>query len=388
MKSRSLFLIAMILTVLGTGPVLAQGKKGGGSTPPLPNVRYTLQSFKHPSFPALASETTYATYLTNGLMGLNNWGECVGSYGTPDGHQHAWYFRPQTMTQALDLNSIGVDVPSGYFLSGATGINDSGEIVGFMRKILAPTFRRGFVIELRPISGTLPVLHELPDSYPTWVDTYPRRINSQGEILGIFNDGLSTYLGWTAYLYNFKYPTIAPMVSDRKLAGRATHDLNNFGDVVATDSDGIGFLWDGTTTSLYPTRGISKINDYGTLCGASSQVVQVRKNVTGTSYFLFRDIGSGPVKIAGSDGKRGVDAFNNSGTILCDRRFIFQDAWGFIDISKLLTGPIGSWTGGFGSGAEMNDVGPAGFGQIAGIAGRTTVGEQPTYLLLTPYALP
>jgi hypothetical protein len=384
MKSRSLFLIAMILTVLGAGPVLAQGKKGGGSTQPLPNVRYTLQSYKHPSFPALATESTYATYLTNSLLGLNNWGECVGSYGTPDGHQHAWYFDPQTMTQALDLNGIGVDIPSGEFLSQATSINDSGEIVGSMRKIADPMFRRGFVIELRPASGTLPVLHELPED-PTWVDTYPRRINNQGEILGIFNDGLSLYSGFTAYLYNFKNPTIAPRVSDRMLAGRATHDLNNFGDVVATDSNRIGFLWDGvTTTSLYPTHGISRINDAGTLCGSLSQVVQVRKGVTATSYYLYRDFGSGPVKVAGSDGKTAVDAFNNSGTILCGGLHIFQDAWGFIEISKLLTGPIGPWTGGFGSGAIMNDAGPSGFGQIAGVAGRE-VGEQPTYLLLTPY---
>lgn len=44
------------------------------------------------------------------LEGLNNLGDCVDSYSTPSGHQHAWiYSAASDSDYAVDLNDLGVN---------------------------------------------------------------------------------------------------------------------------------------------------------------------------------------------------------------------------------------------------------------------------------------
>jgi hypothetical protein len=398
--------LAMLLLASALSPLFAQGKKPPPEQPPLPPVRYEIQYFQHPTYPIPAAyDTPYsADYLTNRLGGLNNFGECVGNYGTPDGHQHGWYCKPSAMVQSIDLNDIGaIGIPEGWFIAHAMDINDGGAIVGYMRSSINPQIRRGFVLEMNggPGSDTPPEVHLLPDNDENWVDTYARRINENGDVLGVFQRPDGT---WGAYLYNFKNddPQASPSIVDVNLEAPATTALNNPDPlvglpalVVGKDHTGTVFTYSkgGGVTYLYPATGLIFVNDDGVICGSFSKTVQIRKNQTATRYYIFRDFGDGAQEaILGSESSFSIDVhdFNSHGTILMKRQYVYRDEWNFVDINALLTGTaeeLSRWSGSLSAYPRMNDSGPLGYGEIAGESWSIENGLRDFYLL-SPYSYP
>jgi hypothetical protein len=396
-----LVVASCVLALATSAP--AQGKKGGNNPPPpLPPVRYEIRYFQHPSHPIpAAKETPYSLdYLTNVFGGLNNSGECVGNYGTPDAQQHAWYFNPASMDQAIDLNDLPVvGVPEGWFLAHALDINDHGDIVGFLRLSANPVIRRGFALHLQgsPESNGLPAVTLLPDGDESWIDTYARRINENGDVLGVFQRTDGT---WGAYLHNLANGQGPPEIIDVNMTGGAVAtSLSNPDPERGIPTTVVGLEAANVAFAYQQGGGLSRIssvlqvliNRSGTIGGVGTRVVQVNRKQTENRYFLFRDDGSGSEMVPGSENTRSypLNAFNAHGLFFTEARYIHHDDWGRVDLHSLLIGTpedLSQWTG-FSNSPVMNDVGPLGFGQIGGSSWSGEAGLF-NFRLLTPVSAP
>jgi probable HAF family extracellular repeat protein len=94
-------------------------------------VGWNRNAFTHDARAFLATRDAITELGTLGgaesrAAALNKSTDVVGSADTIQGEQHAFLYRDGTM---LDLNDL-VQAGSGFVLEEATGINDSGEIVG------------------------------------------------------------------------------------------------------------------------------------------------------------------------------------------------------------------------------------------------------------------
>ena len=161
----------------------------GKTAPPPPTpppVNYALGLFTMP--------TDYAGGSMH-VLEMNDYCEAVGRYYLPDNTQQPFYFHALSgNTVATNLNDISLDpnwqVPQGWYIFAALGINDLGDIVGALARLGEPNTRRGFVLELRPnpLDTTVtPRLHLIPEN-PAWSQTYARRINNAGDVLGLWDD--------------------------------------------------------------------------------------------------------------------------------------------------------------------------------------------------------
>lgn len=378
---------AMILAAISSTLFGAKPPKDDPPPPetPLPPIVYLSQDFNPPT-------ATVRSILND----MNNGGECVGNYDTPEGERHAWLFDPFIDADtAVDLNDIGaVGVPEGWVIASAVGINDLGAIVGYLTHLGNLNVRRGYVLDL---STNPPVLGLLPDQDPTWVIAIASKINENGDVYGAFqrNDGT-----WGTYLFNpgLYGPTdLVPEVIDENVFSiYGDGNLNNPSANVPTQVVGtFNNITPGAPYGFLYTRGIGigfpyddqrllnlRINDAGTICGTVVEEVQVRKKMTATTYFLFRDSGSGITVLPNSEGKSTPWAINSQGTILAEGSagdFLYHDDWGFVHIDALVTGGLPAEHGTL----KLNDNGPLGFGQLAGLNESSGV-----FFILTPVVLP
>jgi len=396
------FLTACCLSLFAIPAFAWKPPGGGGSTPPLPPVAYQIKYFYPPNVPTSGGEIDY---LVNVFQGLNNSGDCVGSYGAPNGEQHAWLFSPlNQVNTAIDLNDIGaVGIPEGWVIAMAMDINDRGAIVGFLRPVGTPAnlpgVRRGFVLDT---SVNPPSLSLLPDNDPSWVDTYARRINENGDVLGVFQRSDGT---WGAYLFKpalnpvlYNTPDEFPEIINVVLLAPTVTNLNNPSagfpaEAVLIDATRYAFAYVKGIglTPLYPQmEGLPYINDDGIICGTCWRNITLRKKTTIQRY-IFRDAGTNTQEIvAGSDGMFAY-GFNAHGTIMAQlspKDLLYQDAWGFVDINSLVTGTPADraeWTYAGFHVSKQNDTGPLGFGQIAGPKAFSNGSKG--YYLLTPVSL-
>jgi hypothetical protein len=138
---------------------------------------------------------------------LNNWGQVVGRC-LVNGQQRAFLFDPATddandpIGRAVDLNDI-VDpatIPTNWIIKSALGINDRGEIAGYL---VSPdgAIRRGCIIETNATDqngmSIAPQLHLVPNE-SLGPDSYVRAINEDGSVLGNYRDGDVT----RSFVYN------------------------------------------------------------------------------------------------------------------------------------------------------------------------------------------
>ena len=392
-------LAALLLPLAVSAPGGGKGKPGAEEPPPppLPPIEYQIKYFFPPT-PSLFSN----------LNDMNNWGDCVGYYETADGERHAWLYNStidrNNPNTAIDLNDIGaVGVPDGCIIASAVGINDFGAIVGYVTLLGDLAVRRGYVLDT---SVDPPEFSLLPDNDESWVDTYARRINENGDILGSFQRADGT---WGAYLFNpglYGPADTDVEVIDVNLRSLQAVDLNNPSEAVPAEVVG---TVEGDVAFVY-TRGIgieflpydrpvfsAYINDAGTICGSIVDEVEVKFHGNKTELvkqrFLFRD--SGTLKIfndSGDDGlKNRATGINSQGTILTWGGFVYQDDWGFVDVDSLVTGTeddVIEWFsgGGMGGNPKFNDVGPLGFGQVAGTMGFSDGSRG--FFILTPKEIP
>ena len=393
------FLTACCLSLFSMSALAGGPPGGGGKTPPpppLPPIAYQIKYFYPPNVPTSGGEIDY---LVNVFQGLNNSGDCVGSYGAPNGEQHAWLFSPlNQVNTAIDLNDIGaVGVPNGWVIASAMDINDLGAIVGYLRPVGTPanlpSVRRGFVLDT---SVNPPLLSLLPDD--AWGNTYARRINENGDVQGVFQRSDST---WGAYLFKpalnpalYGTPDQFPEIINVVLANPTAMNLINPSvgfpaKVVGMNAANNAFSYVRGGSLTYITS-FGFINDNGIICGTLYKDITIRKNTTRRQSFIFRDAAGTQEIVAGSDGM-GAFGFNAHGTImaqLSSKTLLYQDLWGFVDINSLVTGTPADraeWTYATSHVTKQNDSGPLGFGQIAGPQWFSNGSKG--YFLLTPVSL-
>ncbi|MCX6592820.1 MAG: hypothetical protein NTZ56_14960 [Acidobacteria bacterium] len=234
---------------------------------------------------------------------INNRGQVVAYFSSPDGYRSSLYDRGQFQTLQISLDSYGA-------LQQANGINDKGQIVGSYSYF--GNYLRGFLYESgssRAVdaSSGITTLYDINNSgvvvgwtvvgslthglivrdsiannfdYPGAETTLLRGLNDDGELVGsYFGTGTSPIWG-QGFLLRGKdsFTTISYPLKDPKsyFSGSIPFDVNNRGDVVGVffdgDSLGHGFLRkDGHYFPVnYPgaiTTSVLGINDQGQLVG-------------------------------------------------------------------------------------------------------------------------
>ncbi len=226
--------------------------------------------------------------------------------------------------------------------------------------------------------------------------TYAQSVNDNGDILGVFS-------GDDGHSYNYLFnPGLRGGVADLGLeiiasdvhpqgvpVGVSSTHLNNppegwpsqiVGWVPGAVPGEPGWL-DGTIfqytrggTVVYRTdfpyfaRGGPCINDFGDIAGRMAETIPLRGNKTTTEYYLWRERQGGQLELLmqNSSGLSSMD-MNKSGTVLTGGggTHLYHDDYGYVELAPLIT--YENLT----RGDHMNNVGPLGFGEIAGRSSAT-----------------
>lgn len=235
---------------------------------------------------------------------LNNRGQVVGWYQDAQG-QKGFLYDPSIPGGVIDLSSLSLPgIPAGYRISSAVGINDHEVLVGYLTNDFGASgaHRIAFALDWAAES---PVVDLLPNMGSPF--SYGRKINENGDILGIY-DTIQT-----AYLFNPGLYAGDPAI--RALRDGQAVDFSNdttsalpFGSqiinnpvgnsparVAGKDSNGVAFRY---TTGLEPNYepfpdivlgdNLGGINDAGTFCGVKNVRTMIRKNQYETTRVPFR----------------------------------------------------------------------------------------------------
>ena len=222
--------------------------------------------------------------------GVNDSGQVVGSSIITDGSLHGFLHNGTTM---IDIGHCGWEGGS------PSAINNSGQIVGTIQ-----------TYEGRPGAGPpMLVYHAFlydGDSMIQLGFSFANSINDSGQVVGIAGNGP----GFAAVLYDSTTET-SLFLGDRSVAS----GINESGQVVGITRNGYAFLYDGTVTVDLGTLGGSgsrgyDINDTGQVVGYSG--------ITGGSAahaFLYDGTTMNDLGTLGEDNSNAV-AINNSGQII------------------------------------------------------------------------
>lgn len=378
----------LALLMLSTGLSLAAPPEGKGNTggddggvepAPLPPIRYEIRYF------SVGFEGAPGAAVND----MNNLGDCVGFYVSPEGERHAWICNPNAdPNSVIDLNEIGaVGVPDGFVISSAVGINDYGAVVGYLLPAGSTGPRSGYVLDL---SVDPPVLNLLPNSDPAWVDTYGRMINENGDVLGRFQtaDGTSGAYVFNPGLYGTAdaEPEVIPFpISHYNLLGALNNPLGDRpAQVIArieagngsTESIPFRYTRGGQVELLEEVEGVKNdgffaINDAGIMCGWTNILFHKKPK---QRSFVTRFSESSMQIIAGSENIGSPMAINGSGDLAISNnslsQFVYHDDWGLVDLWSVVTGTdtdLARWTTAGGHRLiAISERDTTGFGMIAG----------------------
>ncbi|HLZ28386.1 MAG TPA: hypothetical protein VKV73_13785 [Chloroflexota bacterium] len=152
----------------------------------------------------------------NQLLGINNKDQAAGYFQDASGLQHAYVH--EATGEFLVLN---IPMPS----SQATGINDSGTVVGFEQASPAATTASGFILK----NHKLTVLN-----FPGSTFTQALGINNNGEVVGSYNDPNGVTHGFTYHDGHFAQVDVPGATST------VVNGLNNNGRIVGFFVDANG----------------------------------------------------------------------------------------------------------------------------------------------------
>jgi probable HAF family extracellular repeat protein len=319
------FLCGGLLAVLcwcdTTPPQASAAKPSPPPPPPLPPMRYQIQFWTTPSGEGYVN-------------GMNNLGQVVGRFTGEDGLNRAYLYDPAVdPALAVDLNTL-VAAPAGWTIWTAVDINEHGVIVGGLRLDADPNVSRGFVLDT---AAAVPVVELLPDQ--DWDYSYARRINENGDILGIFEypDGVSQGM----YVYH-------PALDALPIEFGPIDHFNNTALNNPTSGHGTqaaGTLANGTTFRW--TRGLGSqvlgtnfafvawdLNDAGTVCGYA-MVAGKRPNSTVMKTARYNT----SLEVLSGTGSHLASRINSSGDLLSEAypyNYTYQDGWGFLNIDNLI----------------------------------------------------
>lgn len=275
--------------------------------------RYEILSLE--SFGAPASESVFA-------RGINNHGQVMGSYFTPDLTQSRLF------SYSFGLGMIDLGPSPANYMYGK-GINDSGQLIAFG---LAGSIAHGY----RHTPG---VGYELLAGG----DTEPQGINNRGQVTGW------TYVNGVEHFFRYT-DGVGLELLGTSAAGLAINDLGSITGITG----GSVFVYDDATgiTLLGPGEGRA-INNLGVIAGNTSLTP------VGSAAFIYQN---GSQQLLGNFGGRTEAwAMNNRNEVVGNgdldgvaRAFVWNEENGLQDLNGLIN-PTSGWflTGAFG----INDRG-------------------------------
>ena len=167
----SLWLLSVCCLAPVTTEAFAQ-KGGGGTTPTLPNVRYTVEKISG------LSPFVWVNKINNAGMIVGHFSQRAFIYNQADGSLYK-------LNEEQSLRSkLNAEFGQGWIFNSAVGINDLGQVVGRVENLV--TLRtEGFAMDTfsNPDSSTW-VVKRLP-SVPS-NNSFANSINSSGEVLGVY----------------------------------------------------------------------------------------------------------------------------------------------------------------------------------------------------------
>jgi probable HAF family extracellular repeat protein len=347
------------------------GKPKPPPPPPSPPVLYDIQFW-----------TTPPAYPGFYLNKMNNLGQVVGWCSDNNTGRHGFLYDPWTDPDcAVDLNTLPItNIPNGWVIASAVGINDQGVIVGYLRPTdpSITTLRKGYILDT---TATTLQLEFLPGPEPSsYWGCY--RINNSGDVLVYYKDDTTGAGGARMYkrgatdwgpdagvnatcidLSNNEQVQVALQVADGTSYGLACRWTPSTGTLEWIPSGGWG--------SVVVAYGI---NDAGTVCGWTG--AQAPKG--GPGQYPFRYTDSLEVLFDAGSGLT-PQAINSESDLLCwkggnkAKDYVYQDTLGSSYDLECLIDPsdpdaaIWSSKSGPAGVVDMNNrIGTTGFGQIMG----------------------
>ena len=174
-----------------------------------------------------------ASINSNGVSGLNNFGQVVGTYQDASGLAHGFVYNGGN-------NYTEIDDSAGVHGTFAQGINDAGQVVGYY--LDAGNTPHGFICD--PSSGAYT---EVDDSHSS-NGSYLVSINNAGQAIGYYNAGFSS----NYFLYDAQSKSTVELAVPSSFFTRAAA-LNNSGQVVGSFDDNNypysehGFIYNSST---------------------------------------------------------------------------------------------------------------------------------------------
>jgi hypothetical protein len=283
--------------------------------PPPPPIRYQIQYWDVPSPTGFAYQTD-----------MNNLGQVVGWYMDVNGEKLAYLYDPSVSpTMAIDLTSAyaAAGLPAGWVVASAVGINDQGLIVGYLAPSGSPSnspVRQGFLLDT--LADT-PQIMPLPDWGLTF--TYPKDINEQGHILGVFKSPTGV---WSAYFWRPGVDASPTFLN----ANVYNPDFLRLSSPAGAASPIVGgqlsnrtpFRWTPggalQTISGHSSSFLYDMNDAGTFCGSG---------VTGrpARSYPMRLTGTTPTFLTAAPINSAAISINNSGDVIFNESLHRTD-WG------------------------------------------------------------
>jgi hypothetical protein len=278
-QRKSVFLLSITATVVLAVTNISFGAKGGkgkpgGDPPVLPNVRYTITADRIP-----LPESARGVFVNTISSTISSFGMVCGWIYFPDEERSGFLYDQRTkhfhdLDNLTHLFQIPDSWPADWWtvwkLNSAVGINDSGDVVGYVTD--ATGFRKGYMLETRlsqnPADWTFQFLPDLGSDY-----SYGRGINRHGDVLGLYRMSDGTM---DAYLYNPRVDGPAgtpplPLEIDVSVA-----KLNNHRQVAGQLTDGRAFFFDPDRPDElqlqvlddYDYKSVRDLNDNGVFCGS------------------------------------------------------------------------------------------------------------------------
>ena len=354
------------------------------------------------------------------LNDLNDLGMAVGRYFSSTG-QHAWLYDPlDDPTTAIDLNDLviaGFDADN-WVIASALGLNNNGLIVGYISLLSDTKQRRGYVLDLAATDADgvpAPRMYDLPDTGHGWTDTYARRVNDRGDILGHYQRSDGTF-GF--YLVN---PGLRAPAAAFLLEKNEKHSFGGTGTPLTAlsnplNEDPLTVVANVQNGQLRQTRGVDHVfysevitpftdaganpdvnahGDIASLRETYEDTGKGNKAVRTYTSELFISTASGTNQSLVLPVTVDLPTINSDGTVLLGRSrgdstdLFFHPYWGVVRLGDLLADPMPTEI--YFSALEMNDVSVDGFGKIAAVTNVTNDSAGPTQqfalVILTPVAV-
>ena len=347
------------------------GNGGGNEEPPppepeLPAIEYQGVTISLPPHP-----TPY--YFLNDF---NDSGQACGR-NSDFGWIYSPVFANHAVDMAVDANTLDIEgLDAGWVIRNCIGISNNGLVVGRASPVddASIAASRGYVLD---ISVTPSLIYELPENGYGWEGSYARKVNDNGDILGMFTrtDGSRGI-----YFYNLGLrsgpPEFELEIPDLPPVGFAM--MNNPPEgvpatvgVPVTTPEGAAtnevlFFTRGDAAAYYPPPEVSRepvVNGFGGIAGRGAIEIPINKKKSEAIEVIYRDYGDEQY-IQGYYGI--VSGLNNAGTIIIragDAVTLYHDDYGFVDVASITAaGQLPTTSPSF---AHLNNVGMDGFGQIA-----------------------